>query len=507
MAENPDEEQKRKKEETKKKIVLSILNLYAKNGGATLHQINKDYLEQEGERLAPTQSEGIRFMASMENVQYNDNSKLYRSCSILSQHIKKFVTEQNVKISSNYMGNRNNLNRSFPSRPITSYRNDYADVTFPSNTNAGRPAGKIQSRRKTLGPACFKRSHSPEPAKKRPRSSTPEKDKPSTSKRNRSRSKSRQRDDRSPARRSPPRWQNRCRDISPRSAISPERKITKDKMGFWTSNRSRSPARSSSHRRSRSPNRRRSRSRRSRSRPSPKRTKRSQSPSDWSSRSSSHNKHSNSPNNGGRQNSPPPSVPRNVQSSNSETNAATHSNQNDQTAESKAKKFKFTVVGDGFMYYMLYDMQPDAKSHLALCNHNLLISDAKKLVHQQREILKEKKRKVIISLGASDLRSNRKFSEMRRDITGLFLMCHEYKLKPLITTILCFDNIELKRKADLFNQFLFECFENVVDMRDVMKSGLSEVMTAMNKKNAMKPNKKTLELGAQQQLVLKVPNQ
>lgn len=177
----------------------------------------------------------------------------------------------------------------------------------------------------------------------------------------------------------------------------------------------------------------------------------------------------------------------------------------------KQKKFKFTIVGDGFIYYFMSDMQckyaPDlfccflflfrdvnshclirifsihlgeAKSNLALCNHTLSISEAYTKIETQKKMLQAKKRKVLISIGVTDLRFGKTLPEMRREFTELFLRCEEYGLKPLITTLLCYDSPELKGMADSFNAFLMDSFENVIDMRDVLKSGLAEVMTVMN---------------------------
>lgn len=117
-----------------------------------------------------------------------------------------------------------------------------------------------------------------------------------------------------------------------------------------------------------------------------------------------------------------------------------------------------------------------------MCNHTLTIVDALKGVESQHKTLQSKKRKVMIAIGVTDLRNGRSFGEMKRDFTALFLRCDQYGLKPLITTIICYDSPQLKNRADLFNGFLLESFENVVDMRVVQQNGLADVMTALNKK-------------------------
>lgn len=85
--------------------------------------IIEDFEEQTGEKIALTQADGIEFMQTISQVYCKDF--IYFSCSEKSKHITKLVAEQNVKISSNYMGNRNRYNpnsyRFFPSsRPVVS---------------------------------------------------------------------------------------------------------------------------------------------------------------------------------------------------------------------------------------------------------------------------------------------------------------------------------------------------------------------------------------------------
>lgn len=94
----------------------------------------------------------------------------------------------------------------------------------------------------------------------------------------------------------------------------------------------------------------------------------------------------------------------------------------------------------------------------------------------QGDRLRERRKKVLISIGATDLRINRPFGDMKRDFTHLFLECDRLGLKPLITTILCFDSPDLKLRADMFNKFLMENFENVVDMQQVGRYGLPNTM-------------------------------
>lgn len=112
----------------------------------------------------------------------------------------------------------------------------------------------------------------------------------------------------------------------------------------------------------------------------------------------------------------------------------------------------------------------------------MTFAKAYELVEIRKPILQQKKRKVLISLGATDIKIGTPLQDMRRDFTKLFLRCEELGLKPLITTVLCFDTPVIKAKADIFNEFLIESFENVIDMREVLRSGMSGVMTTLNKK-------------------------
>lgn len=132
------------------------------------------------------------------------------------------------------------------------------------------------------------------------------------------------------------------------------------------------------------------------------------------------------------------------------------------------------------MYFL--PLLAEVKLNLSMCNHTLTIADAIKNIEVQHHTLQNKKRKVMIAIGATDLRNNRKLYDIKREFTALFLLCDKYGLKPLITTILCIDSPELKAKADIFNKFLTDSFENVIDMRAVLRCGLADVMTSLNKK-------------------------
>lgn len=114
--------------------------------------------------------------------------------------------------------------------------------------------------------------------------------------------------------------------------------------------------------------------------------------------------------------------------------------------------------------------------------HTQTIAEATKVLDSLKEKLQSRKKKVIISIGTTDLRNDKLFSQMKMEFSKLFLLCQDLNLKPLITTIHCFDTPELKAKADMFNEFLLDNFKNVVDMRDVIRYGLGNVITSLYKK-------------------------
>lgn len=168
------------------------------------------------------------------------------------------------------------------------------------------------------------------------------------------------------------------------------------------------------------------------------------------------------------------------------------------------------MIGDGYMYYLMSDMQGmyqivdknqftfnmwwdeihstsnhsnseldfqgELKTEMPFCSHNKTIADALYMLNIKRDSLQQGRKKVLISIGASDLRNDRPFGDMKRDFTHLFLECDRLGLKPLITTVLCIDSPDLKLRADMFNNFLMENFENVVDMQQVGRYGLANAM-------------------------------
>lgn len=113
---------------------------------------------------------------------------------------------------------------------------------------------------------------------------------------------------------------------------------------------------------------------------------------------------------------------------------------------------------------------------MPFCNHNKTIAEALYMLDIQKDRLQQRRKKVLISIGATDLRMAHSFGDMKRDFTHLFLQCDALGLKPLVTTVYCIDSPELKERADLFNKFLMENFENVVDMKQVGRIGLANAM-------------------------------
>lgn len=126
--------------------------------------------------------------------------------------------------------------------------------------------------------------------------------------------------------------------------------------------------------------------------------------------------------------------------------------------------------------YIFRFTKGELKTEMPFCSHNKTIAEAIDMVEIQKDRLQQRKIKVLISIGATDLRNNRSFGDLKRDFTTLFLRCDELGLKPLVTTILCIDSPEHKQRADMFNKFLMENFENVVDMQQVGRYGLANVM-------------------------------
>lgn len=119
---------------------------------------------------------------------------------------------------------------------------------------------------------------------------------------------------------------------------------------------------------------------------------------------------------------------------------------------------------------------------MPFCSHKNTIQEALHMLEIQKDRLRQRKKKVLISIGATDLRNNCSFGKMKHDFTHLFLKCDEYGLKPLITTVLCIDSPELKLRADMFNTFLKECFDNVIDVQEVGRCGLANVVRMTQKR-------------------------
>lgn len=91
----------------------------------------------------------------------------------------------------------------------------------------------------------------------------------------------------------------------------------------------------------------------------------------------------------------------------------------------------------------------------------------------------KKKRKLIISIGATDLRTKTPLIMMRKQFVTLFLTCERNGYDPLITTIACYDSPQLHQKANIFNEFLKTQFEKVIDLEMGLHSGLNLLMGNM----------------------------
>lgn len=94
----------------------------------------------------------------------------------------------------------------------------------------------------------------------------------------------------------------------------------------------------------------------------------------------------------------------------------------------------------------------------------------------------EKIKNVIISIGATDLIEGTSLPDMKRLFTELFRLCERNGLRPIVTTILCFDSKEVDEKAKIFNQFILENFENVIDLWDAFTHGFENTFVNMYKR-------------------------
>lgn len=92
-----------------------------------------------------------------------------------------------------------------------------------------------------------------------------------------------------------------------------------------------------------------------------------------------------------------------------------------------------------------------------------------------------KKKFVILSIGTCDLRKGTPLFKMRQQFLTLYTLCQRYGLKPLVATIHCMDSPELDVKAKLFNDFLKQNFENVIDLFKAFEGGLAQSLANLKK--------------------------
>lgn len=111
----------------------------------------------------------------------------------------------------------------------------------------------------------------------------------------------------------------------------------------------------------------------------------------------------------------------------------------------------------------------------------LTIAEALRSIEHLGKCNVPRHKKVIISIGASDLRNGIKLFDMRKQFVTLFTTCLRNGYKPLITTIASFDSPELNRKADIFNSFLMQNFSNVFDVFTAVRSGFGLSLSTMTK--------------------------
>lgn len=88
----------------------------------------------------------------------------------------------------------------------------------------------------------------------------------------------------------------------------------------------------------------------------------------------------------------------------------------------------------------------------------------------------KRSRGVLLSIGETDLRNGLPLYEMKRLFTMLFVTCESEQLMPLVTTVMCTGPAELVEKANIFNAFLRANFTNVIDIMDVVVTGLEATL-------------------------------
>lgn len=176
---------------------------------------------------------------------------------------------------------------------------------------------------------------------------------------------------------------------------------------------------------------------------------------------------------------------------------------------SEPKKYKYIVIGDGFIHGFLsklnnckkiknyflflicirfvtcfiYDsvsISADCSISPIYCKREQLIASALHLLSFEK-LQSGKIRNVIISIGATDLVKGTSLPEMKRLFTILFRLCEKHHLRPIVTTIVCMTSKVVDEKARIFNQFILENFDNVIDLWDVFIHGIENTLVNMYK--------------------------
>lgn len=95
-----------------------------------------------------------------------------------------------------------------------------------------------------------------------------------------------------------------------------------------------------------------------------------------------------------------------------------------------------------------------------------------------------KKKCVILSIGTSDLRKGTSLIDMRKLFLTLYRLCQNNGLKPLVATISCMETQELIEKSKVFNEFLKQNFDNVIDLFKAVNGtngGLAHTLASLRK--------------------------
>lgn len=170
----------------------------------------------------------------------------------------------------------------------------------------------------------------------------------------------------------------------------------------------------------------------------------------------------------------------------------------------ESKGIKFKLIGDGLLYYLcqsfvcmylsvsqiagIFDIKI-FNVHLAsqvsvkhlLTGSQLTMAEAIRNIEQIASRQTKRTKKLLISIGVTDIRNGMSLCEMRKEFTTLFLACEHLGYKPLITTVCCYDSPCLNEKAEIFNDFLKDNFDRVFDVANAVRHGFGTSLLDLKK--------------------------